>query len=387
MEAYLDNAATTKISDSVKEAMLQVYECEYGNPSSKHTKGMEAENKIKEAREEIAAGLKCRSGEIIFTSGGTEANNMAVIGSALANRRAGNHIITTRIEHPSIHEPLGWLAGQGFEITYLPVDENGHISPEELETAITEETILVSLMHVNNEIGSILDIEALCRAAKGKRKNLIFHTDAIQSYGKYRLYPAKWGIDLLSVSAHKIHGPKGVGFLYCKEGTKINPILFGGGQQKGMRSGTENVPGIVGLGAAVKEIYEGHQEKIEKLYALKEHFIEKISDLEGVTVNGIQGISPKETAPHIISVSFAGIRSEVLLHALAEKGVYVSSGSACSSHHPALSGTLKAVGVKEELLDSTLRFSTSMCSTEAELDYAVECVRELLPVLRRYTRH
>ena len=386
MEAYLDNAATTKVFPQVKDIMMQVMEEDFGNPSSKHTKGMDAEKYITQAKEQIAASLKCQPKEIIFTSGGTESNNMALIGTAMANKRAGKHIITTRIEHASVHEPFAYLEQMGYETTYLPVDKNGHVVPEALEEAVREDTLFVSIMMVNNEMGALEDIKALSDLIKKKNPKTIFHVDGIQAYGKYKIIPKKLGVDLLSVSGHKIHGPKGVGFLYVKDGTKISPILFGGGQQKGMRSGTENVPGIAGLGEAVKVMYENQNEKVQKLYELKRHFVDGICQLEEVTVNGLEGIELTETAPHIISVSFAGIKSEVMLHALAQKGVFVSSGSACSSNHPELSGTLKAIGVEDELLDSTLRYSFSVTTTQEEVDYAIAVTKEVLPQLRRFIK-
>lgn len=387
MIAYLDNGATTQPFPAVREVMMKTMEADFGNPSSLHTKGVEAEKYVKEAREQIAKSLKVDGKEIIFTSGGTESNNMALIGGAFANQRAGKHIITTGIEHSSVHNPLIFLEEQGFEVTYLPVDENGHVRIAELLEAMREDTIMVSIMYVNNEIGAVMDIEAIGKAIKEKKKDVLFHVDAIQAYGKYRIYPKRWNIDLLSVSAHKIHGPKGIGFLYIRDKVKIKPIIYGGEQQKGMRSGTENVPGIAGLSEAVKLIYENHEEKLEKLYELKKYFVEEVQKLPGVTVNGIQGISVEETAPHIISVSLDKVRSEVVLHALADKGVYVSSGSACSSNHPQISGTLKGIGVKKELLDSTIRFSLSVMTTKEELTYALEVLGELLPMLRKYTRH
>ncbi len=387
MEVYLDNAATTRVTEEVKKAVLHALDVDYGNPSSKHTKGMDAENIVKGAAEIIAKTLRCGSGEIVFTSGGTESNNMALIGTALANRRAGNHIITTRIEHPSVYEPLGWLEKQGFQVTYLPVDADGHVEPEVLRQAVTPETILVSVMYVNNEIGSCMDIASLGRAVHEQNARTLFHVDAIQAYGKYRITPKKEGIDLLSASGHKIHGPKGVGFLYVADKVKIHPVIFGGGQQKDRRSGTENVPGIAGLAAAVSEIYEGLDEGFDKMMDWKKRFIQEVSKIPGITVNGITETGVDNTAPHIISVSFAGVRSEVLLHALADKGIYVSSGSACSSNHPALSGTLKAIGLEENLLDSTLRFSITRETTEEQMEYVLECLGQLVPMLRRYTRH
>lgn len=396
MEAYLDNAATTpafaEVCDVVKKLMLT----DFGNPSSKHTKGMQAENYINEAKEEIAKTLKCQTKEIVFTSGGTESNNMALIGTVMANRRAGKHIITTRIEHASIHEPLAFLEEMGYEVTYLKVDKLGHVDEKELADSIRNDTVLVSVMYVNNEIGAVEDIRKISEIIKNKNKNTIFHVDAIQAYGKYKIVPKKLGIDLMSVSGHKIHGPKGSGFIYIKENTKIRPIIFGGGQQKGMRSGTENVPAIAGLGLAAKMIYEGHSEKIEELYKLKKMLIEGLYEIGndnkcadgscGVVINGIDDIDIKDTAPHIVSASFYGIKSEVLLHALASKGVYVSSGSACSSNHPDLSGTLKAIGVGDELLDSTIRFSFSVETTKEQVEYALEVLAKQLPILKRFIK-
>lgn len=386
MEAYLDNAATTRAFDSVKDIMVETLSIDYGNPSSKHLKGVEAERYIRDARDIISKRLKVEPKEIIFTSGGTETNNMALIGTALANKRSGNHIITTRIEHPSVHNPLIFLEENGFQVTYVPVDQYGNVILEELLSAIREDTILVSIMYVNNEIGSVQKINEISKAIKTKNPKVIFHVDGIQAFGKYNIYPKREGIDLLSVSGHKIHGPKGSGFLYVKDKVKIKPILFGGGQQKGMRSGTENVPAIAGLGQAVKEIYENYDEKVKNLYYIKKSFVEKVSQIEGTTINGV-GDKLEDSAPHIVNVSFEGIRSEVFLHALEEKGVYVSSGSACSSNHPALSGTLKAIGVREDLLDSSLRFSFSVNTNMEEIQYAVDILKELVPVLRRFRRH
>lgn len=387
MEAYLDNAATTRIFPEVKDIMVKVMEEDFGNPSSKHSKGMEAERYIREAGEIIAGTLKCQPKEIIFTSGGTESNNMALIGTAIANRRAGKHIITTRIEHASVHEPMAFLEEMGYEVTYLPVDKTGQVSVESVKKALRDDTFLVSIMYVNNEVGSVQPMKQIGEMLHQKNPKILFHVDAIQAYGKYKIVPKKLGIDMMSASGHKIHGPKGVGFLYVKEGIKIRPILFGGGQQKGMRSGTENVPGIAGLATAVKMIYLEHAAKREKLYQLKKSLIDGLQKIEGVTINGIEGVSLEETAPHIVSASFDSIKSEVMLHALAQEGVYVSSGSACSSNHPELSGTLQAIGVKQELLDSTLRFSFSVTTTQEEITYAVETVAKILPVLRKFTKH
>ena len=388
MEAYLDNSATTRCSDRACQVMVDLLTKDYGNPSSLHMKGIEAERFVETAKKKIAKTLRVSEKEIIFTSGGTESNNLAIIGAAMANRRAGNHSITTSIEHASVENPMEFLKEQGFEITYLSVDENGIISLEELEEAVTEQTILVSMMQVNNEIGAIEPVAEAVELIKKKNPDTLIHVDAIQSYGKMYIYPKKLGIDMLSVSGHKIHGPKGSGFLWVKEKTKLKPLILGGGQQKGMRSGTENVPAIAGLGEAAEEIYENLDEKRAHLYGLKQRFIDGIEKLEGTHVNGKTG---EDSAPHIVSVSFEGIRSEVLLHSLEDRGIYVSSGSACSSNNHAGkqkgSKTLRNIHLKENLLDSTLRFSFSVHTTEEEIDYALEVLGELLPVLKKYTRH
>lgn len=385
MEAYLDNAATTRVSDGVREIMERTMAVDFGNPSSKHRKGMEAERYLRDAAEQAAKSLRAEPKEIVFTSGGTEANNLALIGTALAMRRRGKHLIAAQFEHASVNSPLLFLEEMGFDIDFVPVDGQGHVCLSRLYSLVRPDTVLVSLMYVNNEIGAVQDIAALSAAVKKKNPGVLFHSDAVQAYGKYRIHPKKEGIDLLSVSGHKIHGPKGSGFLYIREGVRIRPILWGGGQQRGLRSGTENVPAIAGLGCAVREIYEEHESKISRMYGLKEHLIGRLAALPGVTVNAVS--EPiTGCAPHIVSASFEGVRSEVLLHALEERGVYVSSGSACSSNHPGISGSLRAIGLREDLLDSTLRFSFSVYTRENEIDYAALQLGELLPVLRRYTK-
>lgn len=387
MEAYLDNAATTRPFDEVTELVKKVMGEDFGNPSSLHTKGIEAERYIREAGDAIAATLKCDRKQIVFTSGGTESNNMAIVGGCMANKRRGKHIITTCFEHAAVYQPCLYLEEFfDYEVTYLPVDAMGHVNPEELRKALREDTVLVSVMMVNNEVGAVLDIEKIGRVIKEYRKDILFHVDAIQAYGKMRVHPKKLHADLLSVSGHKIHGPKGTGFLYVADGVKLHPLIHGGGQQKGQRSGTENVPGIAGLGLAAHMMYEDHEEKVEKLYRHKQKLIQLLEALEGVHINAYRKECLRETAPHIISTSVEGVKSEVLLHALEEKGVYVSAGSACSSNHPGISQALKAIGVKDELLESTIRFSLSVENTGEELEYAVSCMEELLPVLRRYMR-
>ena len=383
MEAYLDNSATTFCLPEATTLMVELLTKNFGNPSSMHMKGVEAENYIKEAKKKIAKTLKVQEKEIFFTSGGTESNNLAIIGAAEANKRAGMHVITTSVEHASVANPFAYLAENGYEVTYLPVNEYGEISLEELADAIRPDTILVSLMQVNNEIGAVEPIEEAGRIIKEKNPNILFHVDAIQSYGKFRIYPKKMNIDLLSVSGHKIHGPKGSGFLYIREKTKVKPLIYGGGQQMGMRSGTENVPAIAALGVAAEAAYTSFEEKIEHLYELREHFIAEVTKIDGVTVNGR---TDRNAAPHIVSVSIDGVRAEVMLHSLEEAHIYVSAGSACSSNKPAVSRTLKNIGLKESLLDSTIRFSFCAETTMEEIDYALDELRKVIPMLQRYTR-
>lgn len=385
MEAYLDNSATTRCLESVRDVVVKTMIEDYGNPSSRHRKGLEAERYLRDAREKIARTLKVSEKEIFFTSGGTESDNWALIGGAMANRRAGNHIITTAVEHAAVIQPLMYLEEQGFRVTYLAADRYGRVSQKDLQEAVSEDTILVSTMYVNNELGALEPVEEIGRFLKEKYPRILYHVDGIQAYGKYRIFPKKLGIDLLSVSGHKIHGPKGTGFLYVNEKAKIRPLLLGGGQQRGMRSGTDNVPGAAGLGVAAQEAYRDFEEKRAHLLKLKSYFMEEAGKLPDVVLNSLPG---EEGAPHIVSISFRGVRAEVLLHALEDKGIYTSSGSACSSNKKLpVSSVLKEIGLPKDLLDATLRFSFSTFTTEEELAYTVKALGELLPVLRKYTRH
>ena len=357
MEIYFDNSATTRVSDAALALVLRTMQEDYGNPSSRHKKGVQAERYVRTAASQIARTLKVQEKEILFTSGGTESDNLALIGCALANQRSGKHMITTAIEHPAVYEALLFLESMGFEITVLPVDSKGHISLSRLSEAIRNDTILVSVMHVNNEIGAVEPVEEIAGTIRKRNPNTLFHVDAIQSYGKYRIYPKRIGVDLLSVSGHKSHGPRGVGFLYADSRVKLKAISFGGGQQNGMRSGTLNVPGIAGLGAAAEECYRKLEENVRHMATLKDGLIDALTALPGVTVNSGRGM---ESAPHILSVSVDGVRAEVLLHALEERQIYVSSGSACS-------------------------FCETNTGEEAAL--FVQAMRELLPELRKFTRH
>ena len=384
MEVYLDNSATTRCYESVRELVGKVMCDDYGNPSSMHKKGVDAEKYVRESKEIFAKLLKVQEKEIFFTSGGTESDNLALIGCARANCRAGRHLITTTIEHPAILNTMQHLESEGFRVTYLPVDRDGRVKLDALKRALCEDTILVSIMHVNNEMGAVQPIEEAAQMIKHYNSRILFHVDAVQGFGKYRIHPKRMGIDLLSISGHKIHGPKGTGVLYINEKVKIKPIVFGGEQQKNVRSGTENVPGIAGIGLAAKEIYTDFDDKIAYMRDLKNYFIEGIRKIEKTVIHGC---TDETSAPHIISVGFAGIRSEVLLHTLEDKGIYVSAGSACASNHPAISGVLRGIGVRSEYLDSTLRFSMSEFTTKEEIDYTLKTLYNCVPMLRRYTRY
>ena len=384
MEAYLDNSATTRCSKAAADMVYKLLTEDYGNPSSLHMKGVEAENYINDAKKKIAKTLRVQDKEILFTSGGTESNNTAIIGAAMANKRAGRHIITSSVEHASVLAVMQFLEEQGFEITYLPVNHDGVISVEELKNAVREDTILVSLMHVNNEIGAVMPIEEAGAAIKEKNPAALFHVDAIQSYGKLEIRPKRMNIDMLSVSGHKIHGPKGSGFLYIKDKTKIKPIIYGGGQQKGMRSGTDNVPGIAGLGLASKMVYDHLEENDKHMRGLRTYFVRELAKMDQVVVHGPQG---EEAAPQIVSAAFVGVRSEVLLHTLEERGIYVSAGSACSTHKRSGSPTLTAIGLPKNQMEATVRFSFCETTTREELDYTLQVLNEVIPMLRRYARH
>lgn len=379
MEIYFDNAATTKVIPEVRNLMLETMEKEYGNPSSVHIMGVHAEKYLRDARKMISGLMKCDEKEIVFTSGGTESNNMALFGIALANKRAGNHIITTEIEHASVLNPVLQLQKMGFSVSFLKVNPDGKVNLEHLRELLREDTILVSTMAVNNEIGAVEPVKEIAEIIKGYNPDIIYHVDAIQAFGKMPVYPKRMGIDALSVSGHKLHGPKGSGALFLDRRVKITPLIFGGGQERGFRSGTENTAAIAGFGEAAKLAYERLEENRAVMQRVKETLITGAAGLEGVTDHSGE-------SPHIASLSFQGVRSEVLLHALEDKGIYVSAGSACSSNHPAVSGVLKAIGLKPDLLESTLRFSFCGYNTVEEAEYTVKALGELLPQLRKFTR-
>ena len=379
MEAYFDNSATTRVLDSVKDIVVKTMTEDYGNPASKHRKGMEAEQYIREARKIIADSMKVQEKEILFTSGGSESNNMALICTAWANQRAGKHIISTAIEHPSVYNPLGVLEELGFEVTILPVDHDGHISLKELEEAIRPDTILVSTMYVNNEVGAVEPVEEISRVIKAKNPSALYHVDAIQAYGKYVIRPKKQGIDLLSVSSHKIHGPKGVGFLYIRSGVKIKPLIYGGGQQAGMRSGTENVPGIVGFGKAAEIAAANMEERIKYESELRDYLMDRvIAEIPYARING----SRENRLPNNANFSFQFIEGESMLIMLDDKGICGSSGSACTSGSLDPSHVLLAIGLPHEIAHGSLRLTLSEETTKEEIDHTVDCLKKIVEKLR-----
>ncbi len=382
MHAYLDNSATTKVAPEVVEIMNKVFLEDYGNPSSLHKMGFEAEKYVNEAIDTFSKILKCNKKNIVFTSGGTESNNTAIIGTALFKESRGKHIITTEIEHPAVSEPVSFLEKRGWEIDRLSVNSEGLVDPEELKEKLRPDTVLVSIMHVNNEIGAVEPIEELGNIIKDKAPECFFHVDDIQGFGKLKMDIKRSNIDFLSASAHKIHGPKGVGLLFVSDrASHIPPMMMGGGQQSGMRSGTVNVPGIAGFAEAVKCLYENIDGSFDKIKDLRDFFTGELLKIPDTRINGGENVSP-----YIVSLSVKGVRSEVLLHALEDKGVYVSAGSACSSHKKHGSVTLKAIGFTDKEAEETVRFSFSCHTTKEELEYALECLNEIVPGLRRFKR-
>ena len=377
-EIYLDNSATTRVCEKSAEKVLELMTQSYGNPSSLHKKGLEAQREVTHARQAVAVSLGAQPREIIFTSGGTEANNLAVLGGAAASRRRGKRIVTTAIEHPSVLEPMRQLEKEGFEVVFLTPDADGRVPEEAVLKAVTSDTILISVMAVNNELGSIQPIEVLKKTVKRAGAPALVHVDGVQAYGKLPLRPEKLGIDLLTVSGHKIHGPKGVGALYVSKNARILPRTFGGGQERELRPGTEAAPLIAGLGAAAEELPDWRQ-AYSRMEKLRDYTLQKLSGLEGVEVN-----SPVEGLPYLLNFSALGIRSETMLHFLAQRGIYVSSGSACAKGKQ--SHVLKAAGLPDSRISSAIRVSFSRENTERDVDALAEGVREGLACLARARR-
>ena len=383
---YFDNSATTRCLDEAVEIMNKCLLEDFGNPSSLHLMGAQGKDYLKESRNIISGILKVQPKEIYFTSGGTEGNNLAIKGGVAAKKRRGNHIITTKIEHASVFNPIKYLEKkEGFEVTYLGTDEYGVVDLNELKASLREDTIFVSIMMVNNEIGALQPIEQASKLIKSFNKEIIFHVDAIQAFGKFNILPKKLGIDILTVSGHKIHGPKGSGFIYINDEIYniMVPQILGGGHERGMRSGTENVPAIAALGVAAKNAYQGLDEKQKHLYAMRHRLIEGVTCIDGVSVNGhLDGNS----APQIVSVSIKGnrTRAQVMLNALQDQyGILVSAGSACSSNKPAISETLKAIGLEKDLLERTIRFSFCSENTMEEVEEAIKALTELVPMMQK----
>lgn len=378
MEVYFDNSATTKAYDEVMEVMIDTMKNYYGNPSSAHTLGLKAEGKMNESRQVVADTLGCSREEVVFTSGGSESNNFLIRGFI----KEGAHVITTKIEHPSIIGTCRQLESEGIRVTYLNVDNNGRIDLDELDKSINKDTQMVSIMHVNNEIGTVQDIEKIGKFIKEKSSKIKFHVDAVQSYGKYKINVKKYNIDLLSASGHKIHGPRGIGIAYVRKGLMPKPLIFGGGQERSLRSGTENLAAMVGFAKAAEKIYKNLEENYKKVAEIKNYFIGKLQSISDAKINS----SGEEYSPYVLSVSFRGVRGEVLLHSLEAKGIYVSTGSACSAKGNKESHVLHAIMLKPEEIQGTIRFSFSEYNTKEEVDYTIENLDKSLKFLRRVSK-
>lgn len=383
MEIYLDNAATTKVSVLAAEAMMHVLTQNYGNPSSLHHKGFEAEKAVENSRQIIAGAMKVAKKDVYFTSGGTEGNNMALYGVANAYQREGKHILVSSIEHPSVREAAFAYEDLGYHIEEIAADNKGYMDPLRIKEMIKEDTILISIMHVNNEIGTIQDLIAIIEAVKSVNNKTIIHVDAVQSFGKYALFPSRLGIDLMTISSHKIHGPKGTGAIYINPKIKMKPLLVGGDQQKGVRSGTENVPGIVGFGIAAKEAYDQLEQNANYISGIRAYAIDQLqNNVEGIEFNS----DPIKGAYHILNIRVVGVKSEVLLHSLEESNIYVSTGSACSSNKKHHSSTLQALGQASDETDQAIRLSFSKYNTMEDIDILVDKLNQVLPMLRRFKR-
>jgi cysteine desulfurase len=375
MEAYFDNSATTRPYDEVMDSMVDTMRNYYGNPSSAYSLGLKAELKINESRDIVADTLNCNRDEIIFTSGGSESNNFLIRGFV----KPGNEIITTKIEHPSVLNTCKALENNGVKVIYLDVNGRGKIDLGELEKSINKQTQLVSIMHTNNEVGTVQNIKAIGELIKEKSSRIKFHVDAVQAYGKYDIDVKKMHIDLLSASGHKIHGPRGVGIAYVRKGLIPRPLIYGGGQERGFRSGTENLAAVVGLAKAAEKIYKNREQNFHHVDEVKKYFMEKLRDMEEVKINSCG----KEYSPYVLSVSFIGVRGEVLLHMLEEKGIYVSTGSACSAKSSKDSHVLEAIGLPKDHIRGTIRFSFGEDNSKEEVDYALDVIDESLKFLRR----
>lgn len=384
---YLDNAATTRVLEESAKIAYDAMVGDFGNPSSVHIKGYEAERLMTDARENIAKDLCCDPKEIIFTSGGTEANNQAIFGAVYGNPRKGKHIVASSIEHSSVYNPIHYLEEKGYDVTYILSDEMGRIRLDMLSDAIQRDTVLVSIMLVNNEVGTLQPMEEISNIVKRASDSTILHVDAIQAAGKLPINLKRTKVDLLSVSGHKFHSPKGCGILYKRANTKISNLVYGGGQESNFRSGTENVPGILAMANSFKVANMNMNDNLKKVSAIRGAFIEGIKDISDIKINGFEDSDVTgKASPYIVNVSFKGVRAEVLIHSLEEKGIYVSSTSACSSHTKTKSRTLQAMGLTGEEMESAIRFSFSKDTTSNEIKETIKAIEELLPKLRKFTR-
>ena len=381
---YFDNAATTRAADEVAEKVKHMLLENFGNPSSQSMMGVNAEKEMNEARKIMAQSINTLPEEIYFTSGGTEDDNWAIFGTAEGYIRSGKHMITTSIEHPAVLMPMRHLEEKGWDITILDVDESGYIDIEKLKAAVREDTVLVSTILINNETGTIQNAAEISKAVKSVNPNTLYHVDAVQAFGKYPIDVKKMGIDMLSMSGHKIHGPKGVGFFYMKKGLKVKPIIYGGGHERGKRSGTENTPSIVGLGEAVRLACSNMDEHLENVMKVKRTLAEGI--LSEIPKTHINGPSLEEGSPYVLNVSFNGLRSEVLLHSLEEKEINVSAGSACNSKKKGASTVLSALGLSDVRVEGAIRFSFCRYNTVEEALFCLEVLKEKTAFLRKYMR-
>lgn len=379
---YLDNSATTNVYDTVIDEIARVYRQANYNPSAAYDVASEAEKILENARKTIASSINAQNDEVYFTSGGSEGNNAAILGVSRACKNRGNHIITTSVEHDSVYNAIKYLESEeGYKVTYISPDSHGEVSAKEVEDSVDKDTILVSVMHVNNETGSVNDIEKINKAVKQKNHLTIMHSDSVQSYMKLPIDVEQSGVDIITASAHKVHGPKGIGFMYIRKNTKIQPLIYGGGQERGFRSGTENVALASGFAKAVSQI-QGNKEYADSIRKSRDYLkilIEK--NIRDININ-----TPETSAPHILSVSFAGVRSEVLLHYLETDKIYVSTGSACSARKKG-SRVLKNIGLPEIYADGTVRFSLDENSSKSDMDIVCEKLIKYIDIIRKATRY
>lgn len=381
---YFDNAATTRASEQVAEKVTEMLCHNFGNPASVNKLGLQVEKEIKKTTEILSRGIHCKTNEIYYTSGGTEGDNWAIFGTAEGYQRQGKHLITTKIEHPAVKKPMETLEQKGYDITWLSVDKRGKIDLEELKQSIRKDTILVSIILINNETGVIQDVEKIGKIIKQQNENTLFHVDAVQAFGKYAIDVEKMNIDLLTMSAHKINGPKGVGMLYKRQGLKVKPYILGGGQQQGQRSGTENGAGVAGLGVAADICFQNMKKNQQTIFDVKRTLAEGIlNDIADVQINGD---TLEQSSPYVLNVTFKGLKSEVLLHALESKNIFVSAGSACDSKKKVGSPVLTAMGLPFNEIEGAVRFSFCQYNTVEEAQECVKQLKEIVPFLRKYNR-